>query len=63
MTEKKEYSTPETYEICNGSLQSAITCAKKGKPPCESCELKEECKKSKEALDELWKAKDCQIVH
>lgn len=60
MTEKKEYSTQETCEICNGSLQSAIKCAKKGNPPCESCELMEECKKSKEALAELWKAKDCQ---
>jgi hypothetical protein len=60
MTQKKEYSDIETQEICNGSLQSAITCAKKGKPPCESCELMEECKKSKKALDELWKAKDCQ---
>lgn len=57
MTQKKEYSTPETYEICNDSLRSAITCAEKGKPPCESCELMEECKKSKNELDKLWSEK------
>jgi hypothetical protein len=57
MTQKKEYSTPETYEICNSSLITAIACAEKGKPPCESCELMEECKKTKEELDELWKTK------
>jgi hypothetical protein len=57
MSDKKEYSEQDTQDICNGSLQSAITCAEKGRPPCESCELMEECKKSKEAIDELWKTK------
>jgi hypothetical protein len=57
MSDKKEYTELETQEICNDSLRAAITCAEKGKPPCESCELQEECKKSKEAIEELWKIK------
>lgn len=57
MSNKKEYTDEETQEICNGSLQSAIKCAEQGKKPCETCKLLEECKKSKEAIDELWKIK------
>lgn len=57
MSDKKQYSDQDTQEICNSSLIAAITCAEKGKPPCESCELMEECKKSKEDIDELWKTK------
>lgn len=48
----------ETENICNAALRAAIVCAEKGKHPCEACWLREECKKAKEALDELWKTKD-----
>lgn len=57
MSDKKEYTDLETQEICNDSLRAAITCAEKGQPPCATCQLMEECKKTKEELDELWKTK------
>jgi hypothetical protein len=58
MSDKKEYSTQETCDICNGSLRAAIKCDEQGQKPCETCKLMEECKKAKEAIDELWKTKE-----
>lgn len=57
MSDKKEYTEQEIHDICNGSLQSAIKCAEQGKKPCATCLLMEECKKTKEAIEELWKIK------
>ena len=57
MSEKKEYSTQDIHDICNAILIAAIKCAEEGQPPCETCKLIEECKKAKEAIDELWKEK------
>lgn len=57
MNEKKTYSEQDIHDICNDSMTAAIKCAEQGKKPCETCELLEECKKTKDAIDELWKTK------
>lgn len=57
MTAEIEPKTVELFNICNSSLIAAIKCAEDGRKPCETCKLMEECKKAKEAIDELWKEK------
>jgi hypothetical protein len=57
MTDEIDPKTVELFNICNSSLIAAIKCAEQGQKSCESCKLLAECKKSKEAIDELWKTK------
>ncbi|MDD3002085.1 MAG: hypothetical protein PHF29_10060 [Candidatus Riflebacteria bacterium] len=58
MTAEIEPQTVELFNICNASLIAGIKCAEQGQKPCEACQLFEECKKAKEALEELWKTKN-----
>ena len=55
--EQKDPETTRIHEICNASLLAGIKCAEEGKPPCETCDLKEDCEKIKKELGELWKQK------
>lgn len=57
MFKEKDHETTRIHEICNGSLLAGIKCAEEGQPPCETCDLKEDCEKIKKELDELWKQK------
>ena len=57
MSDEIDPKTVELFNICNSSLIAAIKCAEQGQKPCETCKSMEECKKAKEAIDELWKEK------
>lgn len=57
MSEKKNYTEQEIFDICNASLTAAINCAERGQRSCKSCKLLVECKKSNEEIDKLWNEK------
>ena len=49
--------TIRIFDICNNVLRAGIRCDKESIKPCETCRFFDECKKTKEALDDLWKEK------